>query len=51
MDSGRELHWSLWVPFHTPNSWLVPFRHRLLPAHAALFGWGSFVSFMGANKR
>ena len=45
-----QLHWSFWVPFHTINFWLVPFRHRLLPAQAALFGWSSFMSYTGARK-
>lgn len=26
------------------------FRHRLLPAQAALFGWSSFMSYTGARK-
>lgn len=42
-------HWSFWVPFHTFNFWLVPYRHRLLPAQLALFGWSAFMSHAGAK--
>ena len=43
-------HWSFWVPFHTLNFYLVPFRHRVLPAQAALFGWSAFLSYTGAKR-
>jgi hypothetical protein len=45
-----QRHWSFWVPFHTINFWLVPFRHRLLPAQGALFGWSAFMSYTGSSK-
>jgi hypothetical protein len=44
-------HWSFWVPFHTLNFWLVPFRHRIVPAQIALFGWSAFMSYTGAKKQ
>ena len=43
-------HWSFWVPFHTLNFYLVPFRHRVLPAQVALFGWSAFLSHTGARR-
>ena len=43
-------HWAFWIPFHTLNFWLVPFRHRVLPAQAALFFWSGFMSYVGAKK-
>ena len=45
-----QLHWAFWVPFHTLNFWLVPFRHRVLPAQVALFGWSAFLSHTGARR-